>query len=64
MGLDPVARRTLLEAMILVTRGEGRTIFLSSHVLDDVERVADHVAILDRSVLRMSRSPSRLSARA
>jgi ABC-2 type transport system ATP-binding protein len=52
MGLDPVARRTLLEAMILVTRDAGHTIFLSSHVLDDVERVADHVAILDRSVLR------------
>jgi ABC-2 type transport system ATP-binding protein len=53
MGLDPVARRTLLEAMILVTRDAGHTILLSSHVLDDVERVADHVAILDRSVLRV-----------
>jgi ABC-2 type transport system ATP-binding protein len=56
MGLDPVARRTLLEAMILVTRKAGHTIFFSSHVLDDVERVADHVAILDRSVLRVSAS--------
>jgi len=54
MGLDPVARRTLLEAMILVTRNAGHTIFFSSHVLDDVERVADHVAILDKSVLRVS----------
>lgn len=56
MGLDPVARRTLLEAMILVTRDAGHTIFFSSHVLDDVERVADHLAILDRSVLRVSAS--------
>lgn len=56
MGLDPLARRTLLEAMILVTRDAGNTIFFSSHVLDDVERVADHVAILDRSVLRVSAS--------
>jgi ABC-2 type transport system ATP-binding protein len=54
MGLDPVARRTLLEAMILLTRDAGHTIFFSSHVLDDVERVADHIAILDRSVLRVS----------
>jgi ABC-2 type transport system ATP-binding protein len=54
MGLDPVARRTLLEAMILLTRDAGHTIFFSSHILDDVERVADHVAILDRSVLRVS----------
>ena len=54
LGLDPVARRTLLEAMILLTRDSGHTIFFSSHVLDDVERVADHVAILDRSILRAS----------
>jgi ABC-2 type transport system ATP-binding protein len=54
LGLDPVARRTLLEAMILVTRDAGHTIFFSSHVLDDVERVADHIAILDRSVVRVS----------
>ena len=52
LGLDPVARRSLLEAMILVTRDSGRTILFSSHLLNDVERVADRIAILDRSVLR------------
>jgi ABC-2 type transport system ATP-binding protein len=51
-GLDPAARRSLLEAMIYFTRSRERTIFFSSHLLDDVERVADHVAILDYSVLR------------
>jgi ABC-2 type transport system ATP-binding protein len=56
LGLDPVARRSLLESMIYVTRGAERTIFFSSHLLDDVERVADHVAVLDRSVLRASGS--------
>jgi ABC-2 type transport system ATP-binding protein len=52
IGLDPVARRALLESMVYVTRGANRTIFFSSHLLDDVERVADHIGILDRSVLR------------
>jgi ABC-2 type transport system ATP-binding protein len=51
-GLDPVARRALLEAMLYFTRDGQRTIFFSSHLLDDVERVADHIAVLDRSVLR------------
>lgn len=51
-GLDPAARRSLLEAMIYFTRSRERTIFFSSHLLDDVERVADQVAILDYSVLR------------
>src|SRR5580704_6023720 len=53
LGLDPVARRTLLEAMILMTRDAGHTIFFTSHELNDVERVADYLAIIDRSVLRV-----------
>src|SRR5262249_7109129 len=51
-GLDPSARRSLLEAMIYFTPSRERTIFFSRHLLDDVERVADHVAVLDYSVLR------------
>lgn len=52
LGLDPVARRSLVESMIFLTRRSDRTIFFSSHDLADVERVADVVAVLDRSVLR------------
>jgi ABC-2 type transport system ATP-binding protein len=52
-GLDPAARRSLLEAMIYFTRNRERTIFFSTHLLDDVERVADYVAVLDYSVLRV-----------
>ncbi len=53
MGLDPVAHRSLIESMIYLTRRSDRTIFFSSHQLADVERVADYIAILDRSVLRV-----------
>ncbi len=52
LGLDPVARRSLLESMVYLTRRSDRTIFFSSHQLADVERVADNLAVLDRSVLR------------
>lgn len=52
LGLDPVARRSLIESMIYLTRRSDRTIFFSSHLLADVERVADYIAVLDRSVLR------------
>jgi ABC-2 type transport system ATP-binding protein len=52
VGLDPVARRSLVESMIYLTRRSDRTIFFSTHQLPDVERVADHIAVLDRSVLR------------
>lgn len=53
LGLDPVARRALVEAMLMVTSDSDRTILFSSHLLDDVERVADHIAIIDQSVLRV-----------
>jgi ABC-2 type transport system ATP-binding protein len=53
LGLDPVARRALVEAMLAVTANKDRTILFSSHLLDDVERVADQIAILDHSVLRV-----------
>ncbi len=52
LGLDPVARRTLVESMIYLTRKSDRTIFFSSHNLSDVERVADYLAVFDRSILR------------
>jgi ABC-2 type transport system ATP-binding protein len=54
LGLDPVARRALVESMIYLTRRSDRTIFFSSHNLADVERVADQIAVLDYSVLRVS----------
>ena len=52
LGLDPVARRSLLQSMLYVTRQAERTIFFSSHLLSDVERVADRIAVLDGGVLR------------
>lgn len=50
-GLDPVARRDMLEVIIRSVGEEGRTVFFSSHLLDEVERVADRVAILHRGKL-------------
>jgi ABC-2 type transport system ATP-binding protein len=45
-GLDPVVRRDILGAIIRTIADEGRTVLFSSHLLDEVERVADHVAII------------------
>lgn len=54
LGLDPVARRSLLQSMVYVTRRSDRTILFSSHLLTDVERVADAIAIMDGGELRAS----------
>src|SRR5881398_2130432 len=47
-GLDPVVRRDILEAIIRAVADEGRTVLFSSHLLHEVERVADHVALIDQ----------------
>ena len=52
LGLDPVARRSLLQSMIYVARRQDRTILFSSHLLSDVERVADRIAVLHDGVLK------------
>ena len=53
MGLDAVVRREFLEVMIDLIQEEGRTLLLSSHILTDVERVAERVAFLQEGVLRV-----------
>ncbi|TWT80824.1 ABC transporter ATP-binding protein YtrB [Planctomycetes bacterium CA13] len=51
-GLDPMVRRDFLESMI-DRAAAGRTVFLSSHQISEVERVADTIAILHQGKLRL-----------
>lgn len=46
-GLDPAGIREM-RALIRSFAEEGRTVFLSSHLLDEVQKVCDHVVIVDR----------------
>lgn len=46
-GLDPIVRREILAAIIRTIAEEGRTVLFSSHLLDEVERVSDYVALID-----------------
>lgn len=47
-GLDPIARRGLVRQIIdVIARGEGTTVLFSTHIVSDLERVADHVGIME-----------------
>lgn len=48
-GLDPIARRQLIEEMVeFLADGDGRTVLFSTHIIADLERVADQIGIMDR----------------
>ena len=55
-GLDPVVRRDILGAIIRTIGEEGRTVLFSSHLLDEVERVADRVAIIHQGRIMLTAS--------
>ncbi|HVR84482.1 MAG TPA: ABC transporter ATP-binding protein, partial [Planctomycetota bacterium] len=55
-GLDPIARRDLVRQIVdVIARGEGSTVVFSTHIIGDLERVADHVGILEKGRLLESR---------
>lgn len=53
-GLDPIVRQDILSAIIRTVADEGRTVVFSSHLLDEVQRVADHVAMIDAGQVVLS----------
>ncbi len=59
-GLDPIVRRDILGAIIRTISEEGRTVLFSSHLLAEVERVSDHVAMMDKGRIVISERMDRL----
>ena len=47
-ALDPAARREFLKVVLEIASGGNRTVIFSTHITSDLERVADHVAVLQR----------------
>jgi len=50
-GLDPIVRRDFIENIVSEIAEEGRTVLFSSHIVDEVERVADYVGIINEGEL-------------
>jgi ABC-2 type transport system ATP-binding protein len=46
-GLDAIAKKDVFNELLDAVQDEARTIFISSHNLDDLERFTDHVGIID-----------------
>ena len=53
-GLDPIVRRDILGAVIRTIAHEGRTVLFSSHLLQEVEEVADHITMISQGKIVLS----------
>jgi ABC-2 type transport system ATP-binding protein len=53
-GLDAVVRRDILDAIVRTIADDGRTVIFSSHLLDEVERMSDHVTMMHHGHVTLS----------
>ncbi len=60
-GLDPVGRKDVVD-ILNEYKGQGGAIFFTSHVLHDVERIADRFGFINKGELLTVRSPRELAA--
>ena len=61
-GLDPVARREFLDILAGQARQRGRTTLFSSHLIEEVDRVADRIGIIEAGRMRYEGSLAELKA--
>lgn len=62
-GLDPVTRQAFLTVLVRDVAAAGKTIFFSSHLLSEVEAIADHVAVLHHGTIVLNDELDRLRER-
>ncbi len=62
-GLDALVRRQFLDQLLANAVDQGQTVLLSSHLLTDVERVVDRIAIMSEGRLMMSGNLDELKTR-
>lgn len=62
-GLDPIARSDILEAIIRTISEEGRTVLFSSHLLEEVDRVCDCIALMHEGQIIDTLTPEQREGR-
>jgi ABC-2 type transport system ATP-binding protein len=63
LGLDIVAKRAFLEALMFANLDSNATIVYCSHQMDEIERLADNLVILERGAVRHMSTPAEFCAR-
>ncbi len=62
-GLDPLVRDEFIRGLLELTEQEGWTVFVSSHDIEEVQRLADRIAIINRGKLALDETSDSLQNR-
>ncbi|MBK8091055.1 MAG: ABC transporter ATP-binding protein [Verrucomicrobiaceae bacterium] len=62
-GLDPLVRDEFIRGLLELTEQEGWTVFVSSHDIEEVQRLADRIAIINRGSLALDETSDSLQSR-
>lgn len=62
-GLDPLVRDEFIRGLLELTEQEGWTVFVSSHDIEEVQRLADRIAIINRGKLALDETSDSLQSR-
>jgi ABC-2 type transport system ATP-binding protein len=60
LGLDPQTRNHIWEYIKKLNKDEGMTVFLTTHYMNEAEKIADNVAVIDNGKIIMQGSPNQL----
>jgi ABC-2 type transport system ATP-binding protein len=63
VGLDPQTRNHIWETIARLNKEEGITVFLTTHYMDEAEKMAGRVAVIDHGKILVQESPKKLMAR-
>ncbi len=64
LGLDPQTRNQIWEYIQNLNKKEGTTVFFTTHYMEEADRVAHHVAIIDHGKIREQGTPTELKKKA
>lgn len=59
-GLDPVARDEILDVFLEFIENESRSIFISSHITSDLEKIADYITFIHKGKVLLSESKDKI----
>ena len=62
-GLDPIVRRDFLKSIVRMIHEEGRTVFVSSHLIAEIEGIVDRVAVMKSGRIILTDDVERLKER-